>query len=73
MSFPNSGRRDTAQAALPRQWFNQQVLPTFHGRILAVDEDVALRCGRLICLTHIQCKNVNRSVGAPSSARLAST
>jgi predicted nucleic acid-binding protein len=40
-------RRDSAQAALLRTWFNHQVLPAFHGRILAVDTDVALRCGKL--------------------------
>jgi predicted nucleic acid-binding protein len=40
-------RRDTAQAALLRTCFNYQVLPAFHGRILAVNADVALRCGKL--------------------------
>ena len=40
-------RRDTAQAALLRTWFNHHVLPTFNGRILAVDSAVALCCGRL--------------------------
>jgi len=40
-------RRDTAQAALLRQWFDRQVIPAFQGRILAVDVDVALRCGQL--------------------------
>jgi len=39
-------RRDSAQAALLRTWFNHQVLPAFHRRILAVDTDVALRCGK---------------------------
>lgn len=40
-------RRDKAQAALLRHWFDYQVLPAFHGRLLAVDRDVALRCGKL--------------------------
>jgi predicted nucleic acid-binding protein len=40
-------RRDTAQAALLRTWLNHHVLPTFNGRILAVDTTVALCCGKL--------------------------
>ncbi len=40
-------RRDTIQAALLRTWLNHHVLPAFEGRILAVDTDVALCCGKL--------------------------
>jgi len=40
-------RRDLAQAALLRTWLNHHVLPTFNGRILAVDTAVALCCGKL--------------------------
>jgi predicted nucleic acid-binding protein len=40
-------RRDVAQAALLRTWLNHHVLPTFDGRILAVDTAVALCCGKL--------------------------
>jgi predicted nucleic acid-binding protein len=40
-------RRDAAQGALLRRWMDQKVLPTFAGRILAVDESVALRCAAL--------------------------
>lgn len=47
-------RRDTDQAALLRTWFNHQVLPAFHGRILAVDTDVALRCSGCMYLTRVQ-------------------
>lgn len=40
-------RRDAAQGATLRAWLDQQVLPGFAGRILAVDSAVALRCARL--------------------------
>ncbi len=40
-------RRDAAQGALLRAWIDQQVLPAFAGRILAVDLAVAQRCARL--------------------------
>jgi predicted nucleic acid-binding protein len=40
-------RRDSAQGAVFRRWLDLQVLPAFSGRILAVDEAVALRSARL--------------------------
>ena len=40
-------RKDTAQGALLRLWFEQQVLPEFSERTLPVDTAVALRCARL--------------------------
>ncbi len=40
-------RRDVAQAVLLRTWLTHHVLPTFHGRILAVNIEVALCCGKL--------------------------
>lgn len=40
-------RRDPAQGAVLRTWLNGQVLPTFEGRVLAVDTPVALRCAGL--------------------------
>lgn len=40
-------RRDPAQGAVLRMWLEQQVLPAFSGRILAVDTAVARRCARL--------------------------
>jgi predicted nucleic acid-binding protein len=40
-------RRDASQGAAIRHWFEQQVRPAFNGRVLAVDEAVALRCARL--------------------------
>jgi predicted nucleic acid-binding protein len=40
-------RRDPAQGAVLRAWIDVQVLPTFSGRILAVDTEVALECARL--------------------------
>lgn len=40
-------RRDTAQGAILRAWLDDQVLPAFEGRILAVDTAVACCCARL--------------------------
>lgn len=40
-------RRDRAQGAVLREWLDRQVLPAFAGRILPVDEAVALRCAAL--------------------------
>jgi predicted nucleic acid-binding protein len=40
-------RRDKEQGAILRAWMDRHVLPTFSGRILAIDTDVAQRCARL--------------------------
>lgn len=40
-------RRDPAQGKILRIWLNDQVLPTFSGRVLPVDTAVALRCAGL--------------------------
>ena len=40
-------RKDAAQGAVLRLWLEQQVLPEFSGRTLAVDSAVAKRCARL--------------------------
>jgi hypothetical protein len=40
-------RRDPAQGAVLRTWIDDQILPRFEGRILAVDTAVAQRCARL--------------------------
>lgn len=40
-------RRDPAQGALLRAWMEQHVLPAFAGRILPIDQAVALRSARL--------------------------
>lgn len=40
-------RKDPRQGELLRAWFEQQVLPEFAGRTLAVDTDEALRCASL--------------------------
>jgi hypothetical protein len=40
-------RRDTAQGTVLRAWIDEQILPRFEGRILAVDTAVAQRCARL--------------------------
>lgn len=39
-------RRDEDQAAALRTWHDEQVLPSFEGRILSIDAAVALRCAR---------------------------
>ena len=40
-------RRDGVQGALLRAWLEEQVLPAFAARVLAVDAAVALRCAKL--------------------------
>jgi len=40
-------RRDAAHGAVLRSWIDNQILPRFEGRILAVDTAVAQRCARL--------------------------
>ncbi|MBK7663691.1 MAG: type II toxin-antitoxin system VapC family toxin [Sterolibacteriaceae bacterium] len=40
-------RRDATQGAVLRTWIDDQVLPRFEGRILAIDTAVARRCARL--------------------------
>jgi len=40
-------RRDEAQGRVLRSWIDDRVRPTFEGRILAVDAEVARRCARL--------------------------
>lgn len=40
-------RRDPAQGTILRVWLDEQVLPVFAERILAVDTVIALRCAKL--------------------------
>jgi toxin FitB len=40
-------RKDKAQGSVLRAWIEDQILPRFEGRILAVDAAVARRCARL--------------------------
>lgn len=40
-------RRDRSQGAVLRTWMDGHVLPTFAGRILAIDTAVARRCAQL--------------------------
>ncbi|MDO8380317.1 type II toxin-antitoxin system VapC family toxin [Phenylobacterium sp.] len=40
-------RRDQAQGRLLRAWIDDQILPTFEDRILAIDAAVARRCAQL--------------------------
>jgi predicted nucleic acid-binding protein len=47
-------RRDAAQGAVLRAWIDDQVLPRFEGRILAVDTAVAQRCAHLHAPDHVR-------------------
>ena len=40
-------RHDIQQGKILRHWFEQQVLPAFNGRIIAIDTAIALACARL--------------------------
>ncbi len=40
-------RKDAAQGAVLHAWIDDQILPRFEGRILAVDTAVARRCAHL--------------------------
>ena len=40
-------RRDKEQGAILRAWMDKHVLPTFFGRILAIDTTIAQRCAAL--------------------------
>lgn len=40
-------RKDKAQGLILRSWIDEQILPRFDGRILAIDTAVAQRCAKL--------------------------
>lgn len=40
-------RRDAAQGERLREWLQQRVIPAFAGRILPIDQAVALQCAQL--------------------------
>ncbi len=40
-------RRDVAQGQRLREWLEQRVIPAFAGRILPIDQAVALQCAQL--------------------------
>ena len=40
-------RKDVAQGLILRTWIDTQILPSFEGRILAIDTAVTQRCARL--------------------------
>jgi predicted nucleic acid-binding protein len=43
----DNDRCDKEQGGILREWMDRHVLPTFYGRILAIDTDVARRCAAL--------------------------
>jgi hypothetical protein len=47
LSRSDKHRRDKEQGAILRAWMDRHVLPTFSGRILAIDTAVAQRCATL--------------------------
>ena len=40
-------RRDAPQGAKLRRWMQNRILPTFSGRVLPIDAQIALRCAAL--------------------------
>lgn len=40
-------RRDKVQGDILRRWIDDQILPAFEGRILAIDTAIARQCARL--------------------------
>lgn len=57
-------RRDPAQGALLRQWLENQVLPSFEGRILPIDTSVARTCAGL----HVPDKRAERDAMIAATA-----
>jgi predicted nucleic acid-binding protein len=55
-------RRDRSQGGVLRSWMEDHVLPTFNGRILAVDTPVARRCAALH--VPIPCSNRDAMIAA---------
>lgn len=45
-------RKDAQQGVILRAWFERVVLPTFHGKILKIDEKTAQICARLHIPNH---------------------
>ena len=58
-------RKDTAQGKVLRAWIDDQILPHFEGRILAVDTAVAQRCGFISASDFA--RNFTRQFGYPPS------
>jgi predicted nucleic acid-binding protein len=58
-------RRDPKRGAILRAWIDGHVLPSFSGRILAIDTAVAQRCASLHVPNPVP-------IGMPSSQRLRS-
>ncbi len=57
-------RRDQQQGALLRQWLDNQVLPSFEGRILPIDIPVARKCAAL----HVPDKRAERDAMIAATA-----
>ena len=47
MGILQKERKDSLQGSVLRNWFENQVMPAFAGRVLPVDSKVALACARL--------------------------
>lgn len=59
-------RRDAKQGSLLRRWMEDQVLPTFDGRILSIDTAVARRCAEL----HIPDRRAERDAMIAATAEV---
>ena len=64
MGILSMERRDPHQGDLLRKWLEEQVLPTFEGRILPIDIDIARKCAEL----HVPDKRVERDAMIAATA-----
>ena len=64
MGILSMERRDPHQGDLLRKWLEEQVLPTFEGRILPIDIDIARKCAEL----HVPDKRAERDAMIAATA-----
>ena len=64
MGILSMERRDPHQGDLLRKWLEEQVLPSFEGRILPIDIDIARKCAEL----HIPDKRAERDAMIAATA-----
>jgi predicted nucleic acid-binding protein len=64
MGILSMERRDQQQGALLRRWLEDQVLPSFEGRILPIDTAIARKCAEL----HVPDKRAERDAMIAATA-----
>ena len=64
MGILSMQRRDPHQGDLLRKWLEEQVLPSFEGRILPIDIDIARKCAEL----HVPDKRAERDAMIAATA-----